>query len=173
MNPRTLILPLALLSTLHLGGCATAAKPQMMVAEQNVGTPANPKLVGAIAVSSVAGGKSTNPLWSSQVDSSGFKQALGKSLRIAGYLASSGNSSYQLSAHLAKLKQPWIGASMSVTSTVNYKLTGPEGTTEIPVTATGVAGAFEKFYGVARLQMANERSISENIKELLARLTNY
>ena len=173
MTTRLLFLPLVLVTIFSLGGCATAAKPQMMVVQPVTSVPANPALVGLISVAAVTGGKSTNPMWSSQVDNAGFKQALEKSLRIAGYLAAPGNNSHELTAHLVDLKQPLIGASMKVTATVNYQLVGPDGSIEMPVVATGTAGAFEKLLGVARLQLANERAISENIKALLADLANY
>ena len=134
----------------------------------------NPKLKGAIRVESVTGGADTNPLWESKVDNDSFKKALEDSLSIAGYLAP-GNSDapYVISAALEKLKQPFIGLTFDVTSTVLYKISGNSIKKEYPVTATGTATMSDAFVGVERLRIANEKSIKENIKALLIQLQNF
>jgi len=173
MNRVLAIFSAALFGAL-LGGCATAAKPQAMVVQPQVSAVVNPKLAGAIKVGAVTGGKSTNPLWTSQVDDAGFGSALERSLAIAGYLAPSGGTPvYTLSAELGKLQQPLFGLSFDVTSTLTYHLEGNGTKTDYPVTAIGTAKVADAWVGVERLRIANERAISENIKALLERLQTY
>jgi hypothetical protein len=76
-----------------------------------------------VAIKDVTGGTETNPMWTSKVSSQDFEQALETSLREAGLLsAGRPMGKFQLQAHMQKLDQPLMGASMTVTSTVQYTL---------------------------------------------------
>jgi hypothetical protein len=158
-----------------LSGCATPADPGQMIARPAtsayvVSTP----LRNNIAIRDVTGGKETNPLWTSQVGSSEFEQALEASLRAAGLLSpgrQAGN--YVLTAHLQRLEQPYFGASMTVTASVNYILaeraTGRalyDKTLEVPYTAK----FSDALLGVERLRLANEGAIRANISTLIEEL---
>lgn len=160
-----------LIALFHLGGCATGAKSQAMVVQPQAGVSSSDKLLGTMRVVSVTGGKETNPMWASKVNNQEFREALEKSLNIAGYLAPHDKEPiYQIYANLKTLDQPIIGFTFDVVSTVDYRVVSPEGEKIIPVTATGTAGVSDAWAGIARLRIANERSISENIKEFLQRL---
>jgi hypothetical protein len=164
----------ALLVLVGLEGCATAAKPQAMTVQPRADAAVNPRLKGAITVGEVTGGKKTNPLWTSQVDSEAFRQALDRSLAIAGYLAPPGTAgAYVISAALEKLEQPFIGVTFDVTASVTYRLTGEDATRDFPVTVTGSATLGDAWVGAERLRLANENAINANIKELLRQLEAF
>ena len=158
-----------------LTGCATPAKPQAMVVQPRVDAPVlSDSLKSSFFVSNVSGGKGTNPLWTSKVGNAEFKEALEKSLAIAGLLASSDSAAkYKVSAILKELKQPFIGATFKVDSDVEYQISGENGIQTIPIKAQGVATMGDSWVGVSRLRIANEKSINENIKAFLKRLENF
>lgn len=157
-----------------LGGCASPATHQAMTVQPQPGAVLNPKLKGAIRIDKIAGGKDTNPLWTSQVDNDTFSKALENSLAIAGYLVPGNTKApYALSADLKELNQPLFGLTFDVKSSVLYRLTGPDMGKEFPVNATGSASPSDAFVGVERLRIANERSILENIKALLKELERF
>ena len=123
-------------------------------------------------VRDVTGGRETNPLWTSQVSTEGFRRAIEDSLRNSGLLGI-GSGKYRLTADLLKLDQPVFGASLTVTSSVRYSLvdvaTGKEiYGREITVPFTAAFGA--AVLAAERLRMANEGAIRENIKALLTDL---
>jgi hypothetical protein len=156
-----------------LAGCATPATQQAMsVSLQDVTTHLNPNLKGQVVINNVIGGKDTNPMWTSQVDAQGFKGALDKSIAIAGYKANdSSQAKYSIDADLQKLDQPMFGLTFDVVSTVLYTVNGDGKQRQIPVTATGTASTSDAFVGIERLRIANERSIKENIKLFLQKLS--
>lgn len=160
---------------LHLAGCATPATSQAMtVMPGAAAAPVNPKLKSAIAVADVKGGKDTNPLWTSQVDAPGFRKALTESLAIAGYLAPEGTpAKYKISADLKSLDQPLIGFTFDVKSNVRYEVVGAGVPRPYDVQATGTASTSDAFLGFERLRIANERSVMENIREFIVRLSSF
>src|SRR5258706_4604001 len=113
---------LILCSAIWLSACATPAKVDAMIGAPTVQLAATSPLKQTIQVNNISGGKDTNPLWTSQVGTSDFQQALEKSLSAQGILAS-GNAKYRLEAALVELKQPRFGLDMQVKSTVRHKVT--------------------------------------------------
>ncbi|WP_164962446.1 hypothetical protein [Rubrivivax sp. JA1026] len=167
----------ALTGALVLAGCSTPARMEQMQVESSLGDRAafqNSILRSQIAMKDVTGGKETNPMWISNVSSEEFARALEASLRGAGLLADNRQGSkYLLTAHLLKLDQPLMGASMTVTATVQYTLveraTGKDvfsRTLVTPFTAAWNAA----FLGAERLKLANEGSIRANIGALIEAL---
>lgn len=155
-----------------LYGCATPATQQAMSITYGDSAKAPEQLQGQFTVRQVTGGKDTNPLWTSQVDNAGFRNALVQSLNVAGYGAgATGGTKYMIDAELQELKQPLLGFTFDVVSTVNYTVEGGGNKTVIPITATGTATTSDAFVGMERLRMANERSIKENIKAFLKALS--
>ena len=153
-------------------GCATPANTAAMTVIEKP-SKINEKLRQSIIIDSVAGGRETNPLWTSQVGTNGFRGALEGSLLSAGYLASNpSRAKYRLSANLLELNQPMVGLTLDVKSNVLYQLKDDSGGVRgIPVSAVGVAGFSDAALAFERLRIANERSIYENIKELLRQLS--
>lgn len=156
-----------------LSACATAPDVKDMVVDVATGQERtyDPSLDHNIVVKSVSGGDDTNPMWTSQIESEGFKSALVKSLEAAGLLGTEGNSAnYQLSAQIQSVEQPVFGFDMTVTAVVEYKLTAIERENEIFVktlTSKHTATMGDAFYGPERLKIANEGAVKQNITQLL------
>ncbi len=171
-NHRGVALVIGSLLLAQLSGCATPAKPQAMTVQPTqINVPAGDALKGKLKIGEISGGKSTNPLWTSQVDNAAFKTALQDSLAIAGYTASNpADAEYEVKANLVSLDQPLFGLTLDVKSNVSYQLTGPDVQKTFAINAIGTAGPGDAFVAVQRLRMANERSIMENIKSFIGEL---
>ena len=157
-----------------LTACASASKPGAMVAELTEATIIDESSVlrENIAVGDVSGGKETNPLWTSEVSSEDFAEALRLSFTSHAMLAM-GESQYRLDAELVKLKQPFAGFNMTVTSIVAYTLTDVATGKVVykdTVEEAYTAKVGDAFMGVQRLRLANEGSIKGNISTLIKSL---
>lgn len=168
--------PLVLACLLPLAtttGCASGATAAgMTVTPAELVAPANAEARAAYRVGAVGGGEETNPLWTSQVGSNEFREALVASLRAAGLLGD-GQARYELKAMLMELKQPFLGFDMTVTATVQYAVT--DATTGQVVLSEQVvtphtATVGDAFVGATRLKLANEGAVRKNIAELVKRL---
>lgn len=155
---------------LSLSACAEPASQHGMTAHPGAEelAAANPRLKKAVTVRHVSGGQETNPMWTSQVDNNGFKEALIRSLADLGYIAKEGAPKYTIDATLQSLDQPVIGFTFDVTAKVNYAVESNGVRTEYPITATGTATGSDAFSGVKRLRIANERAIQKNISLFIA-----
>ena len=164
-----------LLTATALVGCATPANQQAMtISSSDISSNRSEKLANSVYVNSVSGGKSTNPLWTSQVDNAGFKGALDQSLMAIGYKSkSAADAKMQIDASLQNIEQPLFGLTFDVKSTVFYTINSDSGQKVFPVTATGSASTSDAFLGFERLRIANERSIKENIKQFIQTISSY
>lgn len=159
-----------------LSACAAGARTGAMVADVQTGTiigEENP-LRKSVELSSVEGGKDTNPLWTSEVGGEEFSAALRQSLALHAILADGeGEGKYILKADLLKVKQPLMGFNLTVKSDVHYTLTETESgkvlfDEEIHAEYTAKMG--DALLGAKRLQIANEGSIQKNIATLIEML---
>ena len=103
-----------------LGGCATAAKPEAMVAEPVAIAHTSSSDVSVV----VSGGKATSTTGASQISDDGFAQALSDSITKSGLfkaVAPSGGR-YRLAAFIGKVDQPLMGLSLTVKMEVSYSL---------------------------------------------------
>jgi outer membrane murein-binding lipoprotein Lpp len=157
-----------------LVGCATPARIDQMQVDPSLATrsaAASSALKDNVAVKEVTGGQETNPMWMSNVSSSDFERALEASLRNAGLLSPNRQGSrYTLTAHMLKLEQPYFGASLTVTATVQYTLVERVSGKEVfarslvtPYTAEFSAALF----ATERLKLANEGAARANIQQLI------
>jgi uncharacterized lipoprotein YajG len=164
----------ALAAVIIIAGCATPASQQSMtVGIQEVPTGVNPKLRGAMAVAVVYGGKATSPLWTSQVDDQNFKGALEQSLTAVGYRSQDPTSAkYTIKATLQELDQPLIEITFDVKSTILYTVTEKYDTKLFPITAIGSATMSDSFIGFERLRIANEKSIKENLRQFIQKISD-
>lgn len=153
--------------SLLVAGCATPAHKQaMVVAPHDTLQKYNNEFKGNLNLGVVSGGRDTNPLWTSQVDSQTFRSALDESLSAMGYKShNSSTAKYNLDAVIQDISQPVVGFSFDVTSTVIYTISGGGRQDRFPVVATGTATVSDAFLGVERLRLANEKSMKENIKQ--------
>ena len=168
---KNLIIAICVLS---LAACASASKPGAMVAEVTEATiiQDTSKLHENVTVGEVGGGKETNPLWTSEVSSENFAEALRQTFAAHAMLATD-EGDYRLDAKLVKLKQPFAGFNMTVTSIVDYTLTHVESgevVLEETVETAYTAKVGDAFMGVKRLQLANEGSIKGNISTLIQKM---
>ena len=156
-----------------LAACASPATKEGMTISPEAASKydENTSLKGTVQVSDVTGGENTNPAWTSEIGNEEFQEALVESLRTAKLLASdTGDSQYQLSAKLMSVDQPMFGASLTVTTTVEYRLTDTKANREIwlkqiatPYTAT----MSDSLVAFERLRKANEGSARSNISALV------
>lgn len=159
---------------LALNCCATAAKPEAMVATAPAATakPFPQTLQHAMCVREVTGGEKTNPLWTSKVDSPAFKTALGASLDGAGLAAPGTSCSFPIDVNLLDLSQPIAGFDMTVTAHVNYKVYDAAGQPLLLATIDSpyTANFSDSVVAVERLRLANEGSIRTSIGQFFDRL---
>lgn len=150
---------------LMLTGCSTPVSQQVMLIEKNdLNIQLEDKFKNNLYVRSVSGGKETNPLWLSEVDSEAFKGALENSLAALGYRSYNSNSEYIIDVTLKDVKHPFAGLTMDVTSDVAYSVTKKNGAINyFQVSATGSATISDEVIGHYRAKLANGRSIKENI----------
>lgn len=166
---KLLIIASLAIAVVTLQGCATSATVQGMTAQNTIKST---NLREQVAVAPVSGGKSTNPLWVSQVASADFEAALIASLKSADLLSPQSNAPLVLKAELISLAQPMFGLDMTVTARVHYTVTNTQGKIvfdeflETPHTTK----MGEAFIGTKRLQIANEGSIRDNIESLIRKL---
>lgn len=165
------ILALAIMAA----SCAQPARPSLMSAPNILPAivGANPTLQQSVTVNDVTGGKETNPLWTSQVGSIDFQQALERSLQNSVLLATiPSEANFVVSAQMLELKQPLIGASLTVTSRVSYHVMD-RATSEVfmneEVVTPYTANFSSALYAVERLRLANEGAIRVNIGEFVKR----
>lgn len=161
------------LAALQLAACATAAKPEAMIATAPPsGQPFPQGLQHAMCVRTVTGGEKTNAMWVSKVDDKSFQTALTASLGGAGLVGEGSACTFPVDVNLLGLSQPIAGFDMTVTSHVNYKVYDPAGqplvlaTIDTPYTANFSAA----FVGAERLRLANEGSIRTNIGQFMDKL---
>jgi hypothetical protein len=123
------------------------------------------------------GGHQTNPLGSSDISNEAFAQAIQESISKSGVFRSvvaSSNGDYLLEVGIIDVDKPAAGFDMTVTMTVNWKLTHVatkkivfQNVTHKSHTAT----VGDAFAGTARLRLAEEGAARENIEEGLHRIS--
>lgn len=157
-----------------LVGCAAPARIEQMQAPAPLAVRTavdQSPLKASIGIKDVTGGKETNPMWVSNVASADFERALEASLKDAGLLSANRQASkYVLTAHLVKLDQPLIGASMTVTANVRYTLIDRASNKTVfeREMATPYTAAWnDAFAGSERLKLANEGAVRSNITQLI------
>jgi len=79
----------------------------------------------------------------------------------------------KVEAELVELNQPIIGLTLDVKSTVNYKVTNQKDTQIFPITAIGTGTFSDAAIAIERLRIANEKSIKENIKQFIQKISDH
>lgn len=169
------VVRLVIVSILLLGvtACASRAVPEAMVVQASASLAAAVSEQGQYFVGDVTGGEETSPLWTSEVDNEGFRQALSDSLVRTGYsLTGAQDGPCRIDVTLARLSQPVFGLTFTVTADVDYTVSGA-GLTQpkrFTVVETGTATFSDQPLAVERLRIANERAIQANIRAFPQRL---
>ena len=169
---------LALCVAALLAGCIPLTLADSLAAvprSQLIGTPiiplaANSPLKQSVQVNNVSRGRGTNPAPTYVV--SDFQQALPQSLSAQGILAGAG-AQYRLDAAVLEVKQPTFGLSLTVTSTVRYKVTEvatDRVTFDQTITVDYTAAFFDAITAAHRGRLAYAGSIRDNISKFLDQL---
>lgn len=163
-----------ILAALSLSACASGAEPGAMSISVTQSTliDSDSPLSNAIEVEQVAGGKETNPAWTSEVSNEAFLEALKQSLQVHTMLAP-GDGNLKLNAELRELDQPLFGTSFTVTAVVHYTLTNTSTNDvvfEETFTTPYTAKFGDAFSGAKRLRLANEGAIRTSIQMLIEKL---
>jgi len=167
---------LVILAALLASACAAPADVRRMtVAPGAAAVTGEHPLTNAVCIEKVAGGKTTNPLWVSEVGNADFLAALEGSLRNKGLLAEApAVCRYGVEAHLLGLSQPFVSFDVEVTANVNYRVRKP-GAVEpylLETITSGYTARFsaDKVLWAARLKEANEGAIRKNISRFIEKL---
>lgn len=157
-----------------LAGCSAPSRiDQMTVAPQASATYAE-ALRQNIAIKDVTGGRETNPLLTSQVESADLERALESSLKGAGLLQPDRAAGrYTLTAHIQALDQRAPFVSVTVTVTILYFLverSTAKTVWERTLVTTATASGSDAPVGAVRVMVANEGAVRNNIAALLEAL---
>lgn len=158
-----------------LGGCATPARIDHMSISSKDATKyhGDSPLKNSISIKSVSGGESTNPMWTSEIGNKEFQQALVNSLKAAKLLSSNKEGQYFLDVKMISVDQPFIGASLTVTTTIEYTLVRFSDYKKVfnqKITESYTAQFSDSFLAYERLKLANEGSAKKNITVLIDKL---
>lgn len=153
-----------------VAGCAAPADPVAMKPTTVTQLKTKAAYRSAIQVTSVEGGKKTNPAWISKISNEDFKLALEDTLENVGYHSKTGK--LQLTVKLLSVKQPIAGFNLTVTTVVDYNLMRSDGRSVFRKTITTpyTAAFSESLLGVTRLKKANEGSVRANIEAFIKAL---
>lgn len=164
---------LLLAAIMFCAGCASAAKPEAMIAQIHLPVHKSPSNI----VVAVIGGRETQATGASQISDEDFSHALRQSIEQSGLFAQAlneGSSKYLLQAFIVKINQPMIGLSMTVSMEVDYALARTEPKQVLwqkAVSSTYTAPLSEAFVGVTRLRLANEGAARENIEQAIQEMS--
>ncbi len=155
-------------------GCAKPARPDMMAVRPVTTISKSSPLYMGIALSKVRGGEETNPALTSKVGNMELRPAIETSLQQNNLLSPTGKPArFRLEVFLLELKQPMVGFTMHVESFIRYRLIRTDDGHVVfddIISAPATATMDDAFYGPERLQIANERSVHNNIRQFIERL---
>ena len=155
-----------------VSGCA-ANSARMVPASFEVAK----KIPGSVRVEETVGGRETNPLWTSQISSTAFTEALTNSIAKAGLFDSvlkQGNTDYILNVTILSYDQPWVGLDFDIKMKTKWELTDAKKFTPVwsdTFETTYRAKVSDALVAAERLQKANEGAVRTNIAEGIKRLS--
>jgi hypothetical protein len=172
---RTLVLLMSFFVAGSCLGCtASGAKRAAMVPNAVQLVNYHPCSVSA----AVYGGSETIPIWTSEIGDAEFRQALEDAIRdsrLFSAVAPEGSGDYRLVVAIREVKQPMMGASMTVDVTADWQLmrgNDPQIIWRDTVKSTYTAKWNAHFVGYERLRLANEGAARANIEEGLRRVSS-
>jgi hypothetical protein len=160
-------------AALLCGGCATASKPEAMIAAPVEGVTAHPESVSI----TVTGGSETSAMVASDISNADFAEALRASIvqsKLFAKVLAGEQSDYQLQVHIARLERPMFGASFTVKLETSWQLRRRSDATivwEKAITSSFTANMGDAFVGVTRLRLANEGAARSNIRDAIAQMS--
>jgi hypothetical protein len=163
----------ALAVVLVCAGCATASKPEAMVA-----APAANVMAHAQSVSiNVTGGAETSAMGASNISNADFAAAIKDSIlqsKLFAQVLAGEQSDYQLEVRIARLDRPSFGLTFTVNLEADWQLRRrSDGNVvwEKAITSSFTANMSDAFAGVKRLRLANEGAARENIKQAISQMS--
>lgn len=168
---RTLSLCGVLAAVAVLTGCATASKPEAMVA-----TPAVTLARHAQTVSvNTGGGKETSSMGKSQISDAAFTDALIASIektKVFSSVIKGAGADYLLTVSIVNMDQPSFGFSFTVKMETAWSLKKADGSVvwQELVKAEHTATTSDAFAGVERLRLANEGAARKSIEAGLTKI---
>jgi len=166
---------IALVAVVTLGGCATPAGQQAMVAQ---GAPVAAATQHLFSVSvTVRGGSETGALDSSNIANADLKSALETSIResrLFKEVVQGKGGEYDLAVSIVQLSKPVFGATFTVDLEAAWSLTRASDRAVLlrkVIKTSGTATMSEAFAGVTRLRLAVEAAARSNIQQGLADIT--
>ena len=157
-------------------GCAAPAASSKMVPHDCQLTKKHPYTVNVEAT----GGRGTNPLWTSQISSDDFTDAVSSAIAESGLFKEvfyEDQADYLLQVAILDCSQPAIGLDVTVALETNWKLSKIQQADQYQlvwsdtVSTSYTAQVGEALLGVERLKKANEGAARVNIKEAIERLS--
>lgn len=154
-----------------LAGCATASKPESMVAAPAETLARHAKTV---AVSTI-GGKETSSVGKSQISDAAFAQALIASIektKVFSAVVQGAGANYMLSVAIISIDQPSFGLSFTVKMETAWTLKKADGSVawQEVIKAENTATTSDAFAGVERLRIANEGAARKSIEAGLSKI---
>lgn len=158
------------------GGCAAPASSLKMVPKDYEVSKKHSYTVKI----ETTGGRETNPLWTSQISSSDFGEAVSKAIMESGVfqrVTKDNAADYLLEISILNCSQPVMGLDMTVGLETKWKVSriGPSGEYKLlwsdTIASSYTAKVGEAFVAVERLKKANEGAARENIREGIKRVS--
>ena len=174
---KTVVLALMLFGLQVLAACSRPAETERMVVRPESSVSAvDPRLVGAIDLGEVSGGQETDPLWTPEIGTAEFREALRQSLAAHGLLSDTpGTARYRLDARIVEASQPLLSFDTTVETEIQYTLTDSE-TRQQPfvetVSSSSTVPMADDLIGHERIKAANERAARASIRRFLQRLSS-
>ena len=155
-----------------LAGCATATKPEAMVAAP---ADALTRHAQTVAVSTV-GGKETSSAGKSQISDAAFTQALIASIektKVFSAVVQGAGANYALSVATVSVDQPSFGLSFTVKMETAWTLKKADGSIawQEVIKAENTATTSDAFVGTERLRLATEGAARKSIEAGLAKIS--
>jgi hypothetical protein len=158
---------------LTLGGCATPVTHEAMI-PQNLGAVVHhPQSVAVI----VTGGSETSAAGKSQISNTELQQGVIAAInqsKVFARTVQGQNGDYILNVTMVSLDQPNFGFSFTVGAEMGWSLTKANTGAVVwreSIKSQHTAGATDAFSGVARLKLATEGAVRDNIQTGLSKLS--
>lgn len=158
---------------LFCGGCASASKPEAMVAASAFGVKPHPQSVSI----NVTGGAETSAMGASNISNADFAEAIKTSIlqtKLFAQVLGADASDYQLDVQIVRLDRPTFGLTFTVNLEADWRLRRRSDQTvvwEKAITSSFTANMGDAFAGVTRLRLANEGAARENIKQAIQQMS--
>ena len=159
-----------------LGGCATGAHKDNMVAQAAPATVVTKKFASSVQVAT-SGGSATGAMDSSNVSDADLKAAIETSISRSGLFrnVSASGTDYQLAVNIISLSKPSFGASFTVDMEAGWTLVRASDKSVVlrkAIKSTHTATMGDSLVGVTRLRLAVEGAAKNNIDQGLKAISD-